>query len=206
LSRHAAERLPAAERRQALVDAAMRVFSTGSYAGATTADIAREAGVSEPILYRHFASKRELYIACLDEVWRRTREQFDANLARLGDRESVKALGMTLFGMQRARVLPTNLWIQALTEAGEDAEIRRYLRRHVKELHDFIADAIRRGQEAGGVEDDRDPDAEAWVFVAGGLLLSVADRLGGVLDHETFLAIARARHRWLTGREPRFEG
>jgi len=205
VSRNASERLPAAERRQALVDAATRVFSTGSYAGATTADIAREAGVSEPILYRHFASKRELYIACLEEVWDRTREQFDANLERLGDRESVKALGMTLFGMQRARVLPTNLWIQALTEAGEDAEIRRYLRRHVKELHDFIADAITRGQEAGGVYDDRDPDAEAWIFVAGGLLLSVADRLGGVLDHETFLSIARARHRWLTGREPRFE-
>ena len=48
-------RLPAAERRQAIVEAAMTVFSTGSYSGATTADIAREAGVSEPILYRHFA-------------------------------------------------------------------------------------------------------------------------------------------------------
>ena len=44
----------------------MMVFSTGSYSGATTAEIAREAGVSEPILYRHFASKRELYFACLD--------------------------------------------------------------------------------------------------------------------------------------------
>ena len=41
----AATRLPAAERRRALVDAALRVFSTGSYAGATTAGIAREAGV-----------------------------------------------------------------------------------------------------------------------------------------------------------------
>ena len=48
----------------------MTVFSTGSYSGATTAEIAREAGVSEPILYRHFASKRELYFACLDEAWR----------------------------------------------------------------------------------------------------------------------------------------
>ena len=47
----------------------MKVFSTGSYSGATTAEIAREAGISEPILYRHFASKRELYFACLDEAW-----------------------------------------------------------------------------------------------------------------------------------------
>ncbi len=41
--------------RVALIDAALRVFASGSYSGATTAEIAREARVSEPILYRHFA-------------------------------------------------------------------------------------------------------------------------------------------------------
>ena len=73
-------RLPAAERRLAIIDAALRVFSTGSYAGATTAGIAREAGVSEPILYRHFSSKRDLYAACLDEAWRRIRERIEAEI------------------------------------------------------------------------------------------------------------------------------
>ena len=58
--REASRRLPAAERRRAIVRAALRVFSSTSYAGATTAEIAREAGVSEPVLYRHFASKRAL--------------------------------------------------------------------------------------------------------------------------------------------------
>jgi len=60
MSTTAPQRLPAAERRQAILEAALRVFSNSSYDGATTAEIAREAGVSEPILYRHFASKREL--------------------------------------------------------------------------------------------------------------------------------------------------
>jgi len=49
--------------------AALRVFSSGSYAGSTTAEIAREAGVSEPVLYRHFPSKRDLWAACLDAAW-----------------------------------------------------------------------------------------------------------------------------------------
>lgn len=196
-----AQRLPAAERRQALIDAALRVFSTGSYAGATTADIAREAGVSEPILYRHFPSKRDLYVACLDELWRQTRDRIDAKLTQLGDREAVKAVGMTMLAMRSQRVLPANLWIQALTEAGEDPEIRRYVRRHIKELHGFLAEVIRRAQAAGGVPADRNAEAEAWVFIGGGLLLSVADRLGGILDQETFVAIARARHRWLTERD-----
>ena len=77
-------RLPAAERRQAIVEAAMRVFATGSYRGATTAGIAREAGISEPILYRHFASKRDLYFACLDLARARQRASNEAKLEELG--------------------------------------------------------------------------------------------------------------------------
>ena len=63
------QRLTAEARRQAVLDTAGRVFSRSSYRGATTAEIAREAGISEPILYRHFGSKRDLYLACLDEAW-----------------------------------------------------------------------------------------------------------------------------------------
>ncbi len=63
-------RLTADERRQAVLDTACRVFAVSSYRGATTAEIAREAGITEPILYRHFGSKRDLYLACLEEAWR----------------------------------------------------------------------------------------------------------------------------------------
>ena len=65
----AAPRLTAAARRLELIQTALRVFTEGSYRGTTTAEIARAAGISEPILYRHFASKRDLYLAALDYVW-----------------------------------------------------------------------------------------------------------------------------------------
>ena len=68
------DRLSAEDRRQAVLDTACRVFFEKSYRGATTAEIAREAGITEPILYRHFGSKRDLYLACLDEAWRQFRE------------------------------------------------------------------------------------------------------------------------------------
>jgi hypothetical protein len=54
-------------------------------------------------------------------------------------------------------------------------------------------------QADGGIHPDRDPDAEAWIFVAGTLLVSVADRLGGPLGPSDFEAIKSERHRWLTG-------
>jgi TetR/AcrR family transcriptional regulator len=55
-----ATRMPAAERRLAIVEAAIRVFTEGSYRGTTTAEIARAAGVSEPILSRHFADRKSV--------------------------------------------------------------------------------------------------------------------------------------------------
>jgi len=69
----------------------------------------------------------------------------------------------------------------------------------LREVHDYIADAMRRAQTAGGVPLDRDPEAEAWVFVGAALLLSFADRLGGLIGADDFAAIAKQRRRWLTG-------
>src|SRR6266852_1012251 len=75
------QRLSAEARRAAVLDTACRVFSRSSYRGATTAEIAREAGISEPILYRHFGSKRDLYLACLDEAWQTFRKEASTALA-----------------------------------------------------------------------------------------------------------------------------
>jgi AcrR family transcriptional regulator len=190
-------RLPAAERRLAIVDAALSVFSSGSYAGATTAEMAREAGVSEPILYRHFSSKRDLYFACLDEAWQRIRGRIEAKMEELGPAAGWNALGPAT--MREMKVVLPSLWMQAITEAGEDVEIRRFVRRHMREVHDFFADGLRKVQEAGAIPADRNADAEAWIFVAGSLLVSMADRLGGPLAAEDFAAIKAERRRWLTG-------
>jgi AcrR family transcriptional regulator len=190
-------RLPAVERRRELVDAALRVFSERSYAGATTAQIARAAGISEPILYRHFPSKRDLYFACLDEAWERIREKIDARIEELGPEEGWRAIAPA--ALRDTKFLLPSLWMQAITEAGEDDEIRRYVRRHMREVHDFFAEFIRRLQDAGAIHPDRDPEAEAWIFVAGIMLVSIADRLGGLLSAEDFAAILAQRHRWLSG-------
>ena len=120
----------------------------------------------------------------------------------LGDENAVTAIGQASREFHASGgIKPVTLWIQALTEAGEDEEIRTYLRRQLREVHDYIAAAVRRGQVAGGVPADRDPDAEAWIFVGAALLLSFADRLGGLLGPDDFKAMAAQRLRWLTGTE-----
>jgi AcrR family transcriptional regulator len=193
----AIRRLTAAERRSAIVAAALRVFSEGSYAGATTAEIAREAGVSEPLLYRHFSSKRDLYFACLDDAWRRIRSKLEARMDELGPARAWQ--DMRASAMREVKTLLPSLWMQAITEAGEDPEIRRFVRGHMREVHDFFAGCLGRVQDAGSIAPDRDVDAEAWIFIGGSLLVSIADRLGGPVTEEDLQAIKRERQRWLTG-------
>jgi AcrR family transcriptional regulator len=190
-------RLPAAERRLALVETAIRVFSDGSYRGTTTAEIARAAGVSEPILYRHFASKRDLYLAALEHVWDKARTQWEQVLASTENvREAFESMGRDHVTIRDCKFQLAELWVQALSEANEDPELRRELRRHMREVHDFLAGVIRRGQDEGVLNPARNPDAEAWTFLAGGVLGMVGRRIG-LLSEDEVLQIRQARKDWL---------
>jgi AcrR family transcriptional regulator len=192
-------RLPADERRAAVLDTACRVFARCSYRGATTAEIAREAGVTEPILYRHFASKQALYLACIESAWQRVRAAWDEAVAAEPDpRAWTSAMSSAFLDFKEQRSAVAQLWLRALTETGDDPELRRYLRRHLREVHTFVADVVRRAQAAGAVRPDRDARAEAWIFVALGLLSAVAGRLGA-LPADDAQRIRAARHAWLTG-------
>jgi len=59
-------RMAGDERRRQIVRVAMRLFSERGFRGTTTKEIAQAAGVSEAIIFRHFATKDELYKAIID--------------------------------------------------------------------------------------------------------------------------------------------
>ena len=61
-------RLGRAQRRDSILTAAARAFAIGGYAATSMADLAEAAGVSHLIVYRHFDSKRELYIGVLERA------------------------------------------------------------------------------------------------------------------------------------------
>jgi AcrR family transcriptional regulator len=191
-------RLPAAERRLELIETAIRVFSEGSYRGTTTAEIARAAGVSEPILYRHFASKRDLYFAALDHVWAQAQDAFETAVADAPDvLAALETMGRGHFAVRDCKHQLSELWVQAMSEATEDPELRKYLRRHLRAVHDFFAGLLRRGQEEGVLHPDRDIDAEAWNFLAGSILGMVGRRIG-LLDDAELGRIRASRLAWLS--------
>jgi AcrR family transcriptional regulator len=78
-------RLPRDQRRIQLLDAASEVFASKGYHAAAMDDIAEAAGVSKPVLYQHFPSKLDLYLALLDQSCDRLVEVVEDALASTED-------------------------------------------------------------------------------------------------------------------------
>src|SRR5436309_16112422 len=62
-------RRSAEERREEIVAIALRQFAEGGYRGTSTEAIAREAGISQPYLFRLFRTKRDLFVACTERCY-----------------------------------------------------------------------------------------------------------------------------------------
>jgi AcrR family transcriptional regulator len=77
-------RLPAAERREQLLSVALEVFARQGFHGSSMNEVADRAGVTKPVLYQHFGSKRELYLSLLDEVGGRLSRAVAAAVAAAG--------------------------------------------------------------------------------------------------------------------------
>src|SRR3954466_1706543 len=86
-------RKSADERREEILAVAVRHFAIGGLHGTSTEAIAREAGISQPYLFRLFRTKRELFLACVDRADGRVSEAFRRAVAESGDADLLKAMG-----------------------------------------------------------------------------------------------------------------
>lgn len=146
-------RLSAGERRRQLFATALRLFAERGYEATTMEEIAESAGVTKPLLYQHFSSKRALYLELVDSVAEDLLTEISAaTAAAAGPREQVEdGLAMyfrmvvaheTAFRLLYGRSSPTDpelgtalrkvevalaRAIEPLIAAGLDREHRRFL-------------------------------------------------------------------------------
>src|SRR5262249_2652420 len=80
-----APRMRKADRKRQLMQHAKQLFVTLGYQQTTTEKIARAAGVTEPVLYRHFTSKKALFLEVLDDIRETTIHRWQSETARIGD-------------------------------------------------------------------------------------------------------------------------
>lgn len=171
-------RLPAAKRREQLLDVALDLFAEHGYAKATTAELARVAGVTEPIIYRHFSSKKDLFIALIERTGQQTLEQWGEELRNaadpadrlrriIGDNPMVSTRGRAAY-----RVL-----LQSITETA-DEQIRNAVTNHIRSVHAFLKQEIERAQEGHRVTTRYSAEILAWLMIHVGMGYGVVTALG----------------------------
>lgn len=173
-------RLSSDERRRQILIAALAVFGARGYEGATTDEVARAAGVSQPYVVRLFGSKENLFLATLDDALARLLGAFRAALAAEdpeGDRENglspEKAKGKRI-GQAYVDLLEVRGLHQTLAHA------------YLLGSHRVIGPAARRGFAAVWrfFRDEMALDAdEARAFMAEGMLISTMIGLRLVDDY-----------------------
>lgn len=72
----ARQRMSAEERRESVLDVALTAFAARGLAGTSTEDVAREAGISQPYLFRLFPTKKALFLALVERCFQRIRDAF----------------------------------------------------------------------------------------------------------------------------------
>jgi AcrR family transcriptional regulator len=87
------ERKSKSERREEILDAALEVFADQGLHGASTEEIARRAGISQPYVFRLFGTKKELYKAVVARCFRQTLERFQRAAEGKRGEEALTAIG-----------------------------------------------------------------------------------------------------------------
>jgi AcrR family transcriptional regulator len=168
------KRVPAAERRDALIEAAVHHFAHGGLQGTKVSAIAADVGVAQPYVFSLFPTKRELFLAadkrCFEKVsalFEKTGEEFDTNGPQEPDEDKLMALGKAYMDSIADNPDLLLLQLQGYAACGDDPEIQTAVRRQ----YAMLVEVCRR---VSGIDDDERLDS----FFQTGMWCNVAAALG----------------------------
>lgn len=169
-------RMRAPERREFILEAAERTFARLGYHVAGMADVAAAAGITQPMLYRHFSSKKELFLEVLDRCTLRILEAWRGA-------PDLPSMGEAYMRLASARPDVVRLRLLALAEC-EDFEIRQRVQALYRDQLQLIREVAAREVAKGGFLTGLSSDSVTWAFTALGMLIDVGTALGlGELHH-----------------------
>jgi AcrR family transcriptional regulator len=134
--RETRRRMPAAERRELVLEAAIAEFAAHGLAGTSTEDVARRAGISQPYLFRLFPTKKALFLALVGQCFGRTRDAFTEAAGDLTGDEALEAMAHAYELLLADRTLLL-MQMQAYA-ACDDPEIRAATRAGYKKLWEMV--------------------------------------------------------------------
>jgi len=161
------KRISGEERRLELIQCAIQLFAQKGFRGTTTKEIAQAAGVNEALIFRHFATKEDLYAAILDYKAAQTRTE--TLLSELME-HARKRDDATVFSEFARKILNhhcsdscfLHLMLYSALEGHQLA--RMFRERQVRPVHDFLRAYIVERQREGGFR-ECNPDAAVRAFI-----------------------------------------
>ncbi len=174
----ARKRLPAEKRRESILKAAERCLARRGYYSCTTADIAAEAGITEPILYQHFEDKRDL-VECLRH---RTVKELSRYVVMRVLKQSNPLAGLreaaeAAFDFTRRHRSKMRAYYYSIPELGRGGFHRTPVDR-LHHLYAAVSYMIEEAQRRGEATDDVNAMEFAWSFVALMEIVYIANALG----------------------------
>src|SRR3954447_22251983 len=161
----ATERKSKEVRREEILDAALQEFAARGLHGASTEDIARRAGISQPYVFRLFGTKKALFTAVVNRCFRQTHELFARAAEGKRGQEALEAMGIAY--VERLRNDRTQLLGQMQVYAAcDDAEICEVVRNGYGDLVAYV-------ERVSGL-----PADAVSAFFAKGMLLNVIASMG----------------------------
>ena len=159
-------RMTSEQRRAAIVKAAVRMFSERGFRGTTTRDLAAAVGVSEPILYEHFKSKRDIYGAIIEAKSQEGMERAAAALAPYLDRDDDRGFFRTIALALLERYGEEPEYVRLLLHLAVDGDelAGLFYQRQILAYHKLVASYIARRVRQGAFR-TVDPAAAARSFL-----------------------------------------
>src|ERR687884_95866 len=134
------KRLSAEDRRTAILEAALEVFSRRGYNGASIDEIAQAAGISKALIYEHFPSKRDLHVSLLDQHVQEIFERLAASAATSEPGEVRLRAGVDAFlQWVEERAAPFRMFFRDAVEPEVAEAIQRVQRQTTAVIAELIA-------------------------------------------------------------------
>jgi AcrR family transcriptional regulator len=131
-------RQTAEARREAVLEAARHEFAHNGLHGASTDRIARQAGISQPYLFRLFGSKKELFLAVNDACFARTLDLFRSAASGKSGAEALHAIGQAYQNLIEDDRSMLQGQLQSYAASVEDEDVRAGVARGYGRLVDYV--------------------------------------------------------------------
>ena len=156
------------ERRALILAEAKKTFAAKGYRGASTGELARASGITEPVLYQHFGSKKKLYLSVLMMIGEQFLDRFHSMVERRAAHDLSDCLSNLLLDYRNAAMQDhdgIHLLLNAMLESA-DPDVGEINERHNREMYSLVFGLLEKARAQDLLSQQLDLPAATWGYLS----------------------------------------